>query len=235
MVTAGENRLTVAAASDLAFAFKELSSRYERETGTEIVISFGSTGQLTQQIENGAPFDIFFAADRRHIERLKEKGFTIPGTEKSYAQGRIVLAVNMKEGVNITKIDDLLNPSVRRIAIANPDHAPYGIAAKEALMSKGLWDKVKSKLVYGENIRQALLFIQTRNATAGIVALSVADVPEISYTPIDVKLHNPIVQAVAVLKKTRLRDEALSFIDYINGPTGRRIMKRYGFLLPGEF
>ena len=230
-----ERHLTVAAAADLSFALKEIAQQFEINTGTRVVLSYGSTGMLSRQIENGAPFDVFFAADKKYIDELKNRGLIIPDTQKLYAQGRIALATNKKSEVNAKKLEDLLDPSIKKIAIANPDHAPYGIAAKEAMIKLDLWDKLKPKLVYAENIRQAVQFVQTGDATAGIVALSVAYMPEISYTLIDENFHNPINQTVAVIKNTKIEKEARGFIDYVNSPDGRTIMKRYGFSLPGEF
>ncbi|MFQ5587068.1 MAG: molybdate ABC transporter substrate-binding protein [Thermodesulfobacteriota bacterium] len=234
-VRAGERQLTIAAASDLAFALKEIAQEFERTTGRGVVISFGSTGKLTRQIENGAPFDLFFAANESYINELREGNFIIPSTRQLYGQGRIVLAVNKREGVKIEKLDGLPDPAVKRIAIANPNHAPYGIAAKEALISAGVWEGVRPKLVYGENVRQTLQFIQTGDAAVGIVALSIANVDGIEYTAIDGSLYNPVNQTVAVIRRSQLQDEALSFIKLVKSPVGRRIMERYGFLLPGEF
>ncbi len=234
-ISAGERKLTIAAASDLAFALKEIAEEFKRTTGQEVVISFGSTGNLTRQIENGAPFDLFFAANESYIKQLREGNYIVTSTEQLYGQGRIVLAVNKREGVKIEKLDSLLDPAVKRVAIANPNHAPYGTAAKEALISAGVWEGVKQKLVYGENIRQTLQFIQTGDAPVGIVALSVANTDGIAYTVIEGNLHNPINQAVAVIRRSRLQDEALSFIELVKSPGGQRIMRRYGFLTPGEF
>ncbi len=225
----------MAAAADLQFAFQEIGKLFEKESGIQVVFIFGSSGQLAQQIENGAPFDAFAAANILYIERLKEKGFIRPETQRLYAQGRIVLAVNRASGVQATRLEDLLQPSIHSVAIANPDHAPYGVAAREALESLGLWEAVRPKLVYGENVRQALQFVQTGNAEAGIVALSVADVPEVTYTLIDNRLHKPLNQAMAVLARTSHPAEAGAFLDFVNSPQGRSVMKRYGFLLPGEF
>ena len=199
------------------------------------MLSFGSTGILALQIENGAPFDIFLAANEGYMNRLREKGLISPDSMQLYAQGRIVLAVNKKSGVKAKTPEALLDPKIKKIAIAHPDHAPYGIAAKEVFVKLGLWDRIKPKLVYGENIRQTLQFIQTGNAQAGIVALSVASVPEIEYTSIDSSLHNPLNQSVGIIKTTKVEKEARTFIEYMNSPNSRLIMKRYGFLLPGEF
>lgn len=234
-VRAEEKKITVAAASDLTFALKEIAAGFEKETGTKVVISFGSTGMLSKQIREGAPFDILFAADVKYIDGLKKDGLIIPDSVELYARGRIVLAVNKASGVKAAELKDLLKPEITHIAIANPDHAPYGKAAMEALQAQGLWESIKGKLVYGENIRNALQFIQTGNAQAGIVALSVADVREITYNAIDPSLHNPINQAVGVVKAAREEGAARSFIKYVNGKAGRLIMKKYGFMLGGEF
>jgi len=227
-----QERLTVAGAADLTFAFREIARDFERETGVKVVLSLGSTGMLTRQIEKGAPFDVFFAANSKYIDELDHGGYLIPDTVELYAVGRVVLAVNRTSGVEAKKLEDLLDPRIKRVAIANPAHAPYGVAAMEALKSAGLWDRLKNKLVYGENVRQTLQFIQTGDAETGIVALSVADTPEISYTMIDARLHNPIKQAAAVVKTTAEEKRSREFIKYVLGPKGSPIMKKYGFALP---
>lgn len=227
--------ITVAAAADLTFPFKEIGSLFERAHGVKITFIFGSTGSLAKQIEHGAPVDVFFAADVRFPDHLKQKGVTIPESQTLYAQGRIVLAAAKQTGLTLTELRDLLRPEVRRIAIANPSHAPYGKAAREALESVGLWQSLKPKLVYGENIRHTLQFIQTGNAEAGIVALSVANVPEVSYALIDPVLHKPLNQVAAVVKRSRRPELGLAFIQFVNSREGRPIMRRFGFLLPGDF
>ena len=226
--------LTVAAAADLQFAFTEIAEQYEAHTGQPVTLVFGSTGQLAQQIESGAPFDLFAAANIAFVEGLRDKGLVFDDSIALYAEGRIVLAVNRDAGIDATKLDDLTSPAIHRIAIANPEHAPYGMAAKEALVRAGLWEAVEPRLVYGENVRQALQFIQTGDAQAGIVALSVADTPEITWTLLDADLHNPLRQALAVVKSSSQPDAARAFAAFINGPEGRPTMQRYGFVLPGE-
>ena len=232
---APENRLLVAAASDLQFAFGEMGALYREKSGQEVSFTFGSTGNLASQIENGAPFDIFAAANVEFVERLAGQGLVIPDTQQLYAQGRIALVVNRAAGVEAAELNDLLDPSLSRIAIANPAHAPYGKAAQEALQSVGIWEDIQPKLVLGENVRQALQFVQTGDAQAGIVALSVADTPEVSYTLLEADLHQPLNQALAVIKGTPREAAARTFIKLANSPDGRQIMKKYGFLLPGEF
>lgn len=226
--------LLVAAAADLQFAFTDVAALYRQQTGRQVILTFGSTGQLSQQIENGAPYDVFASADESYVDGLSAKGLTLPETQQLYAQGRLVLAVNKQSGLHVTDLKQLADPSVKQISIANPDHAPYGKAARQAMQAAGVWESVKSKLVYGDNITQALQFIQSGNAAAGIVALSVAGVPEISSTLIDAKLHEPLNQKLTVLRRTKLADAARAFIALVNGPQGRPIMKKYGFVLPGE-
>ena len=230
----GRPELTVAAAADLQFAFTDIGALFEEECGCKVTFVFGSSGNLAAQIESGLPVDIFASADIAYVDGLREKGLILEDTQQLYAVGRIVLAVNKDSGLQVESLRDLLKPGVTKVAIANPDHAPYGIAARQALESEGIWDELKPRLVYGENVRQALQYVQTGDAPAGIVALSVADVPEISYTLIDDSLHQPLRQSLAVLRRTGEEQLARDFIAFVNGPEGRPIMKKYGFVLPGE-
>jgi len=227
--------LTVFAAADLAFAFRELTPRFEQATGARVTLVLGSTGNLAKQIEHGAPADVFFAANQAFVDDLLAKGALIAETRALYAQGRIVLATARAAGPKLTALSQLLEPRVRRAAIANPAHAPYGRAAEEALRAAGVWDAVKPKLVYGENIRHALQFVESGAAEAGIVARSVANVPAIDYVPIDPALHARLDQAVAVVRRSARPELGLAFIQFVNGPEGRPVMTKHGFLLPGEF
>ena len=227
--------LTVYGASDLALAFKEIAPLFEKSAGAKVTLVLGSTGNLAKQIEHGAPADVFFSANVGFVETLRAQGAIIPETRSLYAQGRIVLATSLKTGLRLQSLADLRRPEVRRIAIANPDHAPYGKAAQEALQAAGLWTEVKPKLVYGENIRHVLQFVETGAVEAGIVALSVADVPGVVHVPIDPALHAPLNQMAAVVKRSPRPELGLAFIQFVNGPEGRPIMRRYGFRLPGEF
>jgi len=227
--------LVVYAAADLDTAFREIKPLFEKATGARLTLVMGSTGNLAKQIEHGAPADVFFAANESFVDDLRAAGAIIPQTRALYAQGRIVLAVPKKSAVAARELTDLLKPAVRRVAIANPAHAPYGRAAQEALERAGVWDKVKPKLVYGESIRHALQFVETGAVEAGIVALSIADAPGITYAPIDPALHAPLNQVAAVVKRSPHPDLGAAFIQFVNGAEGRLVMKRYGFLLPGEF
>jgi molybdate transport system substrate-binding protein len=227
--------LTVAAAADLRFAFAEIGQAFEQETGTTVIFSFGSTGLLAKQIEHGAPFDLFAAANTSFLDKLRDKGLIVDDSRRLYARGRIVLAVNKKTRLHVTQLPDLLQPGIKAIAMANPRHAPYGLAAQQAMEKLGMWDRVRPKLVYGDNIRHTLELIQTGNAEVGVIALSVAKVPEIDWTLIPDDLHAPIDQALAIIKGTKMEAQARRFIHFVNQPAGRLIMKKYGFILPAEF
>ena len=235
VLASAQGELIVAAAADLVFAAEEIGKQFADSTGCRVVFSFGSTGMLASQVANGAPFDVFAAANVKFIEDLKAKGLIIGDSQQLYAQGRIVVALNKKTGVVPGSLSDLLNPALGKVAIANPAHAPYGLAAQQALQATGLWAQLRPRIVYGENVRQTLQFIQTGNAGGGIVALSVANVPEIAYVLVPDSLHAPLSQAIAIVRTTRQESLARAFIEYLNGPRGRPIMKKYGFLLPGEF
>lgn len=229
---ASARKLTVAGASDLSTAFREIAVEFEKETGYRVVLSLGSTGMLARQIEQGAPFDAFFAANWKFVEELEKGGHILPGSVELYAEGRIVVAVKKSSGLKPGSLEDLRKNNITRVAIANPEHAPYGMAAKEALRSAGLWDELKPKLVYGENIRQALQFVESGNAEAGIIARSIADSPGIDYAEVPSALHEPISQAAGVVSSSKEKEGARAFIKFVNGPKGSSIMKKYGFLPP---
>lgn len=224
--------ITVAAASDLAFALKEISVSFEAETGAKVVISFGSTGMLARQIEQGAPFDVFFSAGEAYMDGLKRGGHTLSGTERHYARGALALAVSKGTGIKGPTLEDLTRPEIRRIVIANPDHAPYGVAAMETLRAAGMLPRVKEKIVYAENIRQALQYLQTGDAQAGLIALSLARADQLTYSEIDTRQHNPINQVAALVKGCRDEAVARAFLEYVCGPKGRSVLKGYGFGLP---
>ena len=227
-----ENSITVAAAADLQSAFTDISTAFEQQTGAKVVFSFGSSGNLEVQIENGAPIDVFASADEDYVQRLVAKGLAAQGDVKLYGLGRLALVSYKAGGLQIQRPQDLLNPEVKHISIANPDHAPYGVAARQALTAAGIWDQVKPKVVYGENVRQALQFVQTGNAEAGMVALSIANVPEVNYVKVDESLYQPLRQAIVVLKGAHEAKLASEFVAFINGPKGRPIMDKYGYTLP---
>lgn len=225
--------ITISAAADLSSAFKEIGVMYEKETGVKVLLNFGSTGMLAQQIEGGAPVDLFAAANKSFIDDLEKKGLIFPETKRPYAIGRITLATP-KGAAKLDSLKDLLRPEIKKIAIANPAHAPYGMAAKAALEKMGLWENVSVKMVFGENVRQALTYIETGSVDAAIVALSISIGPDVNFTLIPQELHPPLEQVLAVIKGGKNPKQAREFAEFINGPKGRPIMIKYGFILPSE-
>ncbi|MDE5413370.1 molybdate ABC transporter substrate-binding protein [Alkalihalobacterium chitinilyticum] len=226
------SELKVAAASDLTHAFTEVGQLFEEETGVALTFSFGSTGQLADQIENGAPFDIFAAANIDFVDQLNEKDLIISDTQTTYAFGRIGIATLHDQTISIETLDDLLKEEVRKVAIANPDHAPYGLAAKQSLEEADIWEALQGKLVYGRNISDTLAYIETGNVEAGIIALSLYQEDQVDFHIINDDLHEPLEQSIAVINRTSEEELAREFIQFILGPVGKPIMERYGFVVP---
>ncbi|HEX7313889.1 MAG TPA: molybdate ABC transporter substrate-binding protein [Pyrinomonadaceae bacterium] len=226
--------LTVSAASDLTPAFQEIGRLFEQQDGTKVTFNFGSTGQLTQQIEQGAPVDLFAAANVSYVDGLEKKGLIIPDTKALYAQGRVTLWTRDDSTLKLERIEDLARPEFSKVAIANPEHAPYGVAAREALQAAGVWETVSRKLVYGENISQTLQYAESGNVDAAVVALSLSTQSKGRWVLIPAELHKPLNQALAVVKNTKHEQEARRFAAFVNSAQGRGVMRRYGFVLPGE-
>lgn len=229
--------LAVAAAADLNYAMKEIAAQYQKDTGSTLRLSFGSSGNFFVQIQNGAPFDLFFSADVDYASKLEQAGLAAPGTLYEYAVGRIVLWVPNSSKLDLSKgIDVLLDPSIRKIAIANPQHAPYGRAAEQALKKAGIYDRIQGKLVIGENISQTAQFVETGNADIGIVALSLALSPAMKsegrFMEVPGELYPPIRQAAIVLKSSKKIAAAKSFLEYLKRPEAQAIMQKYGFSQP---
>lgn len=227
-----EKQLIVAAAADLTNAFEEIGREFQSSTHVKVVFNFGSSGLLTKQIENGAPIDLFAAANVAFINQLEQKGLIIADTKRLYARGRITIWTARSSGLSIENLGDLTKPEVKRIGIANPEHAPYGSAARQALERSGLWEDVKPKLVYGENIRQTLQYAETGNVDVSIVALSLSTQSDGRWVLIPEELHDPLDQALAVIKGTKNEAAARAFGEFVLGERGQAIMKRYGFTLP---
>jgi molybdate transport system substrate-binding protein len=229
----GPRSITVAAASDLRVAFEELGDRFTDDSGIEVTFSFGSSGQLREQIVNGAPFDVFASANVAFVDAVIEAGRGRADTRAEYGVGRLVLVVP-PGGDPPTSLDELVEAGFRRIAIANPDHAPYGLAARQALESVGLLGPLGDRLIYGENISDTLRIVRSGNADVGLVALPlvIADGSPYSLVPDD--LHDPLVQALVVTAADSRVADATAFADFVTSPAGREVMVRYGFVLPGE-
>jgi len=229
--------LTVAAASDLQSALPALASRFEAETGQRVTLTFGSSGNFFAQIRNGAPFDLFLSADVDYPRRLEADGQAEPGTIWPYAIGRLVLYVPTRSGLDPAQgLAALASARVRRIAIANPAHAPYGRAAVAALRHEGLYERVQAKLVLGENISQAAQFVQSGNADAGLLALSLALAPALrgagTYVEVPAVFYPPIEQAAVILKASRRKDEARRFLAFLARPDSAQALRDAGFLDP---
>jgi molybdate transport system substrate-binding protein len=229
LTTSGGGELTVAAASDLTPAFDEIGREFESTHNTKVIFVYGSTGMLTRQIENGAPMDLFAAANVSYIDELEKQGLIIPDSKAIYGRGRITLWTPDDSNLRLQGVADLVRPEVQRIAIANPDHAPYGLAARQALESAGVWDRVKPKLVYADNIRQTLQFAQTGNVEVAIVALSLSMQSKGRWSLIPEELHQPIDQALAIMKTTKNEAAARDFAAFVRGPQAQAILKKYGF------
>ncbi len=230
----------IAAAADLKFAVTEIATAFEADTGKRVELSFGSTGNFSTQIREGAPFQLYMAADEKYVLDLAAEGFT-RDEGRLYAQGRIVMMVphgsTLKaDGTLETLKAALAVGAITRFAIANPGHAPYGVRAMEALQHAGLWEAVEPRLALGENVSQAAQFALSGNAEGGIIAYSLALSDEVSalgeYELIPAEWHAPLNQRMVLLKSAGSTAEA--FYDYMSAPAAREIMKKYGFVLPGE-
>jgi len=234
----GAQELRVAAAADLNYAMQDLAARFQQKTGSKVDLSFGASGNFYSQIQNGAPFDLFFSADLGYADKLAGAGLIERASLRTYAVGHLVLWVpnSSKLDPGKLKMDLLLQPSVQRIAIANPQPAPYGRAAMAALEHFGLKDKIAGKLVLGENISQAAQFVQSGNAEAGLIALSLAMSPAMKnagkYWELPEDAYPEIQQGVGILSSSKHKQAADAFIDYIGSPEGTAVLEQYGFRVP---
>lgn len=226
-------KVSVAAASDLKFALDSIISVYQKQHPSEkIQVTYGSSGKFFEQIQYDAPFDLYFSADVGYPQKLKAQGLTISEV-KTYGIGRIVIW-SKKIDPNVEKMNSLLNPKLNKIAIANPEHAPYGEKAKESLQYYKIYDEVKNKFVYGENISQTAQFVQLGAADIGIVALSLALSPTMQkaggkYYVVPEKSHKPLEQGYVVLKHAKNNPNAVKFYNFIASPKAIAILTHFGF------
>ncbi|MGJ9382840.1 molybdate ABC transporter substrate-binding protein [Salipaludibacillus sp. CF4.18] len=229
-----DNKLTVAAAADLVPAFNDIGEKFTEKTGTEITFSFHSTGQLADQIENGAPFDVFAAANVSFIDRLREAGFIVEGTQATYAYGKLGLTTLKDSGIKLDSLEDLKAEEIVNISIANPEHAPYGMAAKEILENAGVWGEVKDKVVYGRNISDALVQVETGNAEVGLIAHSLAMSQEdtFDFLYIDEELYEPLEQSIAIIEGSDQEELAKVFMAFVLEAEGKDILESHGFETP---
>jgi molybdate transport system substrate-binding protein len=239
-VWADDQTPVIAAASDLKFALTEIASSFKVDTGKDVKVSFGSTGNFDTQIRQGAPFQIFMAADETFVSALYKDGFTKDEGDL-YGEGRIVLIAPhgavLKPDAALENLAKMLDEGrITKFAIANPDHAPYGKRAEEALRHHGLWEKIQPHLVLGENVSQAAQFALSGNTDGGIIAYSLVLAPEIgskgTFALIARDWHEPLLQRMVLLKNARPAAE--NFYAYMKSSKARAIMKKFGFMLPGE-
>jgi len=228
------HKVRVAAASDLAKAFTELASEFKTRTGITVELELGSSGQLAKQIDEGAPFALFAAANREYVEQVVRSGHCDAATAHLYARGRLV--VWTPAGVAApASLAELADPRFHKIAIANPAQAPYGRAAKAALEQAGVWPKILDRIVLGDDIQATMLYTRDHQADAAIVALSLAVVTNGgAFLPISPALHAPIDQAMVVCGGGDDAAAARRFAEFVDSREGREVMTRYGFLLPNE-
>ena len=230
--------ITIAAAADLNFVLPELAARFTNSAGTHVKLAFGASGNLYSQIQNGAPFDVFFSADAEYPKKLADAGLVDATSLRTYAIGHLVLWVPKSSPLDPQqlKMGLLTRPEVKRIAIANPQHAPYGRAAMAVLEHFGLKDKVASKLVMGENISQAAQFVQSGNAQAGLIALSLALSPAMKgsgrYWELPADSYPQLKQVAAIVTASKHKSAARAFLEYVTSPEARGILQQYGFRTP---
>ena len=219
-------KLEVAAASSLAGAFQEMAKAFTAKTGTEVSLILSSSGKLSQQIREGAPYDVFASASLSYLEDLQASGDLAKDSLRIYAQGR--LAMWVKDGQAPASVAELADSRYEHIAIANPEHAPYGTAAREAMQNEKIWSKVQDRVVRGSSVRQAMQYAESGNAEVGIIALSLAIKSDGSYTLVDSHLHTPLTQGIAVVARTKKNAQATAFVDFVNSPAGMQILAPYG-------
>ncbi len=223
----------VAGASDLVFAMEDLASKFEAETGMKVKFSPGSSGLLAKQIADGAPFDVFLSANARFVDDVVAAGSCDGATKKFYARGRIVLW----SGTDGTpappaELTGLAGAAFKTIAIAKPDHAPYGAAAKQAMQRLGVWDKLEKRMVYGSNIKETMQFAETGNADIAVIALALAKKAQGAYVEIPADLHDPIDQAMVVCKGGKAEAGGRKFHEFVQSEAGRAVLVSFGFDLP---
>ena len=224
--------LTIAAASNLTDAFAEIGPRFTSRTGIHVVFSFGATADLAKQIENGAPCDVFAAADTEHVEQLETKGLLTTGSRAIYAQGRLVMWLPPNSNLKAERIQDITAKPFERIAIAKPDVAPYGRATVESLRALGIWNEIESRVIYGQNVSQTKQYVATGNAEVAFIPLALVKPGEGRYIEVTDDLHRPIDQALGIVKESRKQVAARKFVDFLFGPEGRELMSQKGYRIP---
>ncbi len=221
--------IRIAAASDLQVALPKLGAAFQALRGVEVQPTFLSSGVLARQIEQGAPFDLFLSADESYVARLARQGTIRANSVRNYAQGSLALVIHHAVKTPISTLADLARPEIKRIALANPETAPYGRAGKQAIQRSGLWESLQPRIVLAESVRQALHYAQNGDAEAALVGRAIADVPEVRVIEVDPGLYDPIVQAMGIVSDSPRRDQAEAFAAFILGDEGQSILRNQGF------
>jgi molybdate transport system substrate-binding protein len=224
--------LIVAAASNLTDAFAEVGPRFTSMTGIRVVFSFGATADLARQIENGAPFDVFAAADSEHVEQLERKELLTPGTRALYARGRLVIWVPPGSNLRVERIQDITAKAFERIAIAKPDVAPYGRAAVESLRTLGIWNEIEGKVIYAQNVSQTKQYAATGNAEIAFIPLALVKSGEGTYLEVNEETYQPIDQALGIVKDSTKQAAARQFVDFLLSDEGQELLAKKGYRKP---
>ncbi len=224
--------LVVAAAANLTDAFAEIGPRFTSKTGIRVVFSFGATADLARQIESGAPFDVFASADTEHVDQLERKELITPGTRALYARGRLVMWLPPGSMLKATQIGDITAKSFERVAIAKPDIAPYGQATVESLRSLGIWNQIEPKVIYGQNVSQTKQYAATGNAEVAFIPLALVKPDEGTYIEVNEESHQPINQALGIVKDSPKQAAARQFVDFLLGAEGQDILLKKGYSKP---
>jgi molybdate transport system substrate-binding protein len=225
--------LRLAAATDLQRVLPRLAERFEAKTGAKPTLIFDASGRLAEQIKAGAPFDVFLAANQKFVRDLADAGLVLPDSVRPYARGSLVLCVHPSVKIEVRELADLGRAEIRKIAIANPEYAPYGAAARQALERAGLWSQLEPKIVRAASVRQAMQYIENGDAEVGLVSRSLLDKVDLRPRPVDPSIYDPLVQAMGIVAETRQPDRARAFLDFVMGEEGQAILHDAGFQ-PGE-
>ena len=222
-------KITVSASSNLIQAFDHLRVSFQKKTGIQVIYNFASSGKLSQQIEHGAPVDVFASADTAYISRLAKEKIIDPDSVKPYASGRLVFFSRQADLVP-SKVEELDLAAIERIAIANPEHAPYGVIARTVLENNNLWDKLQHRLILADNVRQALTYVETGDVSAALLPLSlVINLKKGAYSVIPESQHEPLIQSIGIVNQTSHKKEAQTFVNFVISEQGQSILRKYGY------
>jgi len=229
--------ITVAAAADLHSVMDEIVTNFHAKTGARVKVIYGSSGNFFQQIQNGAPFDVFLSANADYPKKLNSAGLAVPNSYYEYARGKLVLLVSARSNLDLhSGLRVLTDRAVKRVAIADPSHAPYGQAAVAALKSENIYAAISPKIVMGENVSQAASFVLSGAADVGLVALSLARAPEtrgqVRYAEISTADYPPIQQACVILRSSKSQKLAMQFEEFLRGPESAAVFQKFGFEVP---